>query len=176
MAAQTHRRGSGLGRGQHMLTMAVGQSDDVDPQAAVAEAIEQCRAQLAGRTALAAMLFVAFDSYEPGLCGAVRDAFGGIDVMGSTSAAEMSSTIGYREDSVALAVFASDNIDCVIGFAPEVATEARKATSEAVRRALARTTQEPRLCIVLTEGNVAQLVMEALREELPGVLVVGGAA
>ena len=42
--------------------MAVGQSDDVDPAAAIAEAVEQCRAQLDGREPVAGILFAAPDN------------------------------------------------------------------------------------------------------------------
>src|SRR4249920_2698948 len=46
---------------RRMLTMAVGQSDDVDPAVAVAEAIDQCRQQLDGREPSAGILFAAQD-------------------------------------------------------------------------------------------------------------------
>jgi hypothetical protein len=100
-----------------MFKMAVGQSDDVDPATAVDEAIEQCRAELAGQRPKVAILISAQDSYDPHLPIAVRNAFPDIEVIGTTSAAEMSSVGGYREDSVTLAVFASDEIEMAVGFA-----------------------------------------------------------
>ena len=104
-------------RVQPMFKMAVGQSDDVDPATAVDEAIAQCRAELAGQAPQAAILFSALDSFDPHLPIAVRDAFPDIEVIGATSAAEMSSAGGYREDSIALAVFASDDVEMAVGFA-----------------------------------------------------------
>ena len=68
-----------------MLTMAVGQSDDVDSSVAVAEAIQQCRDQLDGRIPAAGILFIAFDSFDPALSETVRAAFPGIELIGSTS-------------------------------------------------------------------------------------------
>ena len=92
-----------------MLRMAVGQSDDVDGVEAVRAAIEQCREQLGGETP------------RPGSCSprSTRSTrprprgAGGLPrdpLIGSSSSAEMSSVVGYREDSVTLAVFASDTV------------------------------------------------------------------
>lgn len=160
-----------------MLTMAVGQSDDIDAATAVADAIDQCRAQLAGRTPQAGILFAALDVFNASLPAAVRDAFPGIDVIGSTSSAEMSSVAGYLEDSVALAVFASDDVELAVGFGDDADKDAAAAAHAAVEQALATTTKEPKVCVVLTEQTAGQHVMDALTTELPrGVLLVGGAA
>ena len=86
-----------------MLTMAVGQGDDVDPLDAIATAIEQCRASLGGLTPQAGILFSAFDSFDPSILAAVAAAFPTATVMGTTSAAEISSINGYQEDSITLA-------------------------------------------------------------------------
>jgi hypothetical protein len=160
-----------------MFTMAVGQSDDVDPARAIAEAISQCREQLDGATARAALLFSALDSFDTSLVTRVREAFGGIDVIGATSAAEMSSAGGYLEDSIALSVFASDNVEMAAGMGDRIDIDAEGAARAAVAQACTRLTQPPSVCIVLTEGANAQRAIEALRAELPaGVLIVGGAA
>ena len=160
-----------------MLTMAVGQSDDVEPAAAIAEAIDQCQATLQGRQPQAGILFIAFDSFDPTLVQAVRSAFPGIELIGSTSGGEMSSALGYLEDSIALAVFASDDVDLAVGWGTGAETDATAAARTAVAHALARTTREPKVCIVLTEANTGQHVSEALREVLPpDVLIIGGAA
>ena len=89
----------------------------------------------------------------------------------------MSSAFGYMEDSVALAVFASDDVDLAVGWGSGADTDPSGAVQAAVAQALARTTQEPKVCIVLTEANSGQRVAEALRAELPpGTLIIGGAA
>jgi hypothetical protein len=160
-----------------MFTMAVGQSDDVDPARAIDEAIAQCRAQLDGLTPRAALLFSALDSFDAQLVTQVREAFGGIDIIGATSAAEMSSAAGYLEDSIALSVFASDNVELGVGMGDRIDIDAEGAARTAVVQARAGLTHEPKVCIVLTEGANAQRAMDALRAELPaGVLIVGGAA
>ena len=91
--------------------MAVGHSDDVDSAAAIAEVIEECRAGLGGLAPQAGIMFAAFDVFER----SVRDAFPGVSIMGSTSAAEVSSLRGYQEDSITLSLFASDEVDVTVG-------------------------------------------------------------
>ena len=136
-----------------MLTMAVGQSDDVDPAIAVDEAIDQCRAAARRADAAGGHPLRRLRQLRPALLDAVRDAFPGIELIGSTSAAEMSSVAGYREDSVALAVFASDDVDLAVGLGADVErTRSAAAARTAVAQALAGTTKEPKVCIVLTEG------------------------
>jgi hypothetical protein len=164
-----------------MFTMAVGHSDDVDPARAIEEAISQCREQLelhaGGARPSAALLFCTLDSFDAELVTHVRKAFGQIEVIGATSAAEMSSTAGYLEDSIALAVFASDNVELAVGMGVRVDVDPVRAAQTAAAQALAGLAAEPKVCIALTEGVNAQRAIEALRAALPaGVLIIGGAA
>jgi hypothetical protein len=157
--------------------MAVGQSDDVDPLAAVAAAIEQCRFQLGDKTPQAGILFAALDIFDPSFAVSVRDAFPGIELVGGTSSAEMSSVGGYLEDSVALAVFYSDDVDFVVGFSDDVTGDPVVAVRSSVAEALARTDKAPKVCILITDQTNAQYVVDAMRSALPpDVLLVGGAA
>jgi hypothetical protein len=77
-----------------MLRMAVGHSDELDPAEAIGIAIDQCRASLDGAQPQAGLLLASFHSFEPAVVDAVRHAFPGIRVVGSTSAAELSSVAG----------------------------------------------------------------------------------
>ncbi len=159
-----------------MFTMAVGHSDDVDPMDAIATAIDECRASLAGLTPQAGILFSAFDSFDPAIVGAVRDAFPGVTVMGSTSAAEISSD-GYQEDSITLALFASDSVDVTTGLGDGLGTDVDAACRAAAGAALRATTREPKVCIVLTETFVVdpQRTLDAMARALPeDVVIVGG--
>lgn len=61
-----------------MLTMAVGPSDDVDPDDAMRQAIAQCRVQMGDRPPLAGILFAAFEAFDPSMVAAVRAAFPGM--------------------------------------------------------------------------------------------------
>jgi hypothetical protein len=162
-----------------VLTMAVGHSDDVDSADAVAAVIEQCRAGLHGLTPQAGILFAAYDSFDRSVVEAVRSAFPGVAVIGATSAAEVSSVNGYQEDSITLSLFASDNVDVTVGLGAGLADDVDAACRAAANQALAATTKEPKLCIVLTVGLARdpQLVLDGIANARPpDVVVVGGAS
>src|SRR4051812_16396949 len=157
-----------------MLTMAVGQSDEFDPVTALAKALEQARPQLAGATPKAAIIFAAFDSFDVSIATRLRAEFSGIQVLGSTSAAEMSSVGGYQEDSVTLALIAADNVDFTTGMA-SIGVDLENACHKAVEEALSATLRRPRLCIMFTDGLDGQRTLEAVRHALPDdVVVIGG--
>ena len=160
-----------------MLTMAVGQGDDVDPLDAIATAIEQCRASLGGQTPQAGILFSAFDSFDPSILAAIAAAFPTATVMGTTSAAEISSIDGYKEDSITLALFASDSVDITAGMGTGLGIDVDAACRSAAGQAMAATEREPKVCVVLTEGfaNDPQRTLDAMARALPaGVTMVGG--
>ena len=160
-----------------MLTMAVGQGDDVDPLDAIATAIEGCRASLGGLTPQAGILFSAFDSFDPSILAAIAAAFPTATVMGTTSAAEISSIDGYKEDSITLALFASDSVDITAGMGSGLGMDVDAACRSAAGQALGATDREPKLCIVLVEGFGVdpQRSLDAMVRALPdGVAIVGG--
>jgi hypothetical protein len=159
--------------------MAVGHSDDVDPVDAIAVVIDQCRAGLHGLQPQAGILFAAWDSFDQSVVDAVLEAFPGVQIIGGTSAAEVSSVNGYQEDSITLSLFASDDVDVTVGLGGELAVDVDAACHAAVTQAMATTTKDPKLCIVLTEGLARdpQLVLEGMGKALPpDVVVVGGAS
>ena len=162
-----------------MLTMAVGHSDDVDPATAIAVVIEECRAALDGVSPQAGILFAAYDSFDRSVVDAVLEAFPGVQVIGGTSAAEVSSINGYQEDSITLSLFASDDVEITVGLGGGLADDVAAACRSAASQALAATKKDPKLCIVLTEGLARdpQLVLEGMGKALPpDVVVVGGAS
>ena len=88
--------------------MAVGHSDDIEPEDAVATVVAECDRALAGAKPVAGLLFLAYDNDPTPFLSGVRAAYPDVELIGSTSMGEMSSTLGFREDSVTLALFASD--------------------------------------------------------------------
>ena len=157
--------------------MAVGQGDDVDPSDAIAMAIDQCRVALDGQAPQAGILFAAWESFDPSILSVVAEAFPTATVMGTTSAAEISSTNGYLEDSLTLAMFASDTVDITAGMGVGLASDVESACRSAAGQAMAGTQQAPSVCIVLTEGFAAdpQETLVAMAGALPvGVTMVGG--
>ena len=162
-----------------MFRMAVGHSDDVDLDDALAAVFAECEAGLAGAAPKAGLVLSAWDTDHRALVDAVRGRYPGIELAGSSTAGEMSSVLGFREDSVAIALFAADGIDVVAGLGHRLARDPLAAAHEAVAAASAKTTLPLRLCLVLpTVGGIpASVILESLRTALgPGVPIVGGGA
>ena len=160
-----------------MFRMAVGHSDDVDPDDAIATAIDQCRSGLGGLSPRAIVVVASFPSFRPTMLAAVSAAFPGAAIVGATSAAEISSAEGFREDSVSVTAFASDVVDVTVGLGRGLETDLETACRVAVAEALEATEQPPRVCVVLTEAFVvdAQRTIDALAAALPDdVVILGG--
>ena len=162
-----------------MFRMAVGHSDDIDVERALDAVLDECDAGLHGATPKAGLLLASWDSDHRALVDRIRGRYPGIELAGATSAGEMSSVLGFAEDSVALALFASDAIDFTVGMGRDLATDPGQACRRAVEEARAKSRLAPSLCIAMpTIGPVeASLVLDALRRELgPDVPILGGGA
>src|SRR3954467_6521894 len=98
-----------------MFRMAVGHSGDVDLDQVLRELFASTDAQLDGAHPVAGLLLSSWDQDHANLVAAVREHYPTMALAGSTTAGEMTSVLGFLEDSVALAVFASDTVEVTAG-------------------------------------------------------------
>ena len=162
-----------------MFRMAVGHSDDIDLDTALETVLRECDEALAGAQPTAGIIFGAWDMDHQALVDGVRQHYPDIEIAGATTAGEMSSVIGFAEDSVALAVFASDSVEITAGIAGDLFADPAGATERAVAMARGKASQPPRLCLVMPTigGTEAGLIFDGLRAALgAGVPVIGGGA
>ena len=122
-----------------MFRMAVGHSDDVDLESAMEVVFAQCESGLAGAAPKAGLLVDAWGVDHQVAIDQVRARYPGIELAGASSAGEMSSVLGFREDSVTLALFASDSIDMVVGLGRDLVADPLAAARQAVAEATAKT-------------------------------------
>lgn len=159
--------------------MAVGHSDDIDLQDALTAVFAECDVALDGATPLAGLVHASWDTDHQAVVDRIRDRYPGIELAGTTSVGEMSSVLGFSEDSVELALFASDSVDIAAGLGRELAADPVAAVRAAVADARSRSAGQPSLCIAMpTIGTVeASVVLDALRAQLgPDVPILGGGA
>ncbi len=162
-----------------MFKMGVGHSDELNIDACVAEVLAQTAAALDGEKPQGGLLFAAIDMDHERLLAGINQAYPAIQLIGCTTDGEVSSVMGFQEDSVTLAVFASDVVEITAGVGRHACQDAVAACQEAVAQARAKSTQEPVMCITTPDGltfNVADAVrglQAALGEQ---VIVLGGAA
>src|SRR6187549_2180885 len=106
-----------------MFTAVVGHSEDMDGAAAAAEVLTQCRQRLNGTIPTAGLLFAAIDYYHHLLLDEINRQLPDLELIGCTTDGEISSDLGFREDSVTLILFASDTVDITAGIGRGLSTD-----------------------------------------------------
>jgi hypothetical protein len=151
-----------------MLKFAVGHSNDPDSQTAIAEVLNQIEVTLAGVSPNAAILFAAIDFDHTLVLHRIAEAFPGIDLIGGTTDGEMSSVLGFEQDSLTLMVFCSDTITITAGMGRGVSKDAIAATQSAVQQAIAAHKAPIQFCISLPESltTSGELILESLKQTL----------
>ena len=156
-----------------MFSAVVGHSEEGDAAAAVEEIVQQCRGRLAGSAPKAGLLFAAIDfDHQTMLCDITR-AFPGIALIGCTTDGEISSELGFREDSATLILFSSDTVDITAGLGRTLSANVADACRMAVDAARAMTDKPPRLCIATPEGmsaeghSVTAALQHAIGQDIP---------
>ncbi len=162
-----------------MLFAVVAHSEDIDTEGALDEIVEQCRQKLGDRQPKAGLLFSAIDLEHEQILEGLDDAWPGLELIGCTTDGEISSELGYREDSITLVLFGSDSIEFGAGLGRDVSKDIPGACRRAVEAATAKSTLPPAICIALPESMTTsgQQIIEALGQHLePKVPVIGATA
>ncbi|MEZ4384064.1 MAG: adenylate/guanylate cyclase domain-containing protein [Nannocystaceae bacterium] len=165
-----------------MLRVAVGQAEGTHPQALVERVVEQCRAALDGAAPDVGVVTLsgAADPHE--VLAALRDALPGVPFVGGSTAGDLSSALGFSEDSLALTLFASDHIRFAVGYGEQLHARLDDAVAAAMamaRRDLAADGggEQEALSLIYVDGvagrNAGAVdVMNRLRA--PGAAIFGG--
>lgn len=118
-----------------MLKVVVGHSEDPESQSAVEEVLDHCRKDLGGDKPQAGLLFAAIDFEHALILKEINQEFPGIDLIGCTTDGEMSSILGFQQDSLTLMLFGSDTVKISAGVGYEAKENPAAAAYEAVQQA-----------------------------------------
>lgn len=163
-----------------MLKLAVGHSNDPDSQSAIAEVLTQVRAQFSGTPSttgsIAGILFAAIDFEHEQILKRIDEAFPGIELIGGTTEGEMSSVLGFEQDSLTLMVFCSDTITMSAGIGKAVSQDAIAAANSAVHQAKSKHSDGIQLCLSLPESLTIsnEIILESLEHALNGAVPIFG--
>ncbi|MEM9152750.1 MAG: FIST N-terminal domain-containing protein, partial [Cyanobacteria bacterium P01_F01_bin.3] len=151
-----------------MLKLAVGHSNDPDSQDAITEVLEQIHTTLAGDIPRAGLLFAAIDFEHDQILQKVAETFPNIELIGGTTDGEMSSVLGFEQDSLTLVVFCSDTITISAGIGHNVSKDVDAAAQAAVQQARAAHTEDIQFCISLPESltTSSQIILDSLKQTL----------
>ncbi|MEM9006581.1 MAG: FIST N-terminal domain-containing protein [Cyanobacteria bacterium P01_F01_bin.86] len=160
-----------------VLKVVVGHSTDLDSPDAITEVLEQCHRTLAGMTPVAGILLAAIAFDHALILRRILVAFPDLALIGGTTDGEMSSVLGYEQDSLVLILFCSDCILISAGIGTQVSTHVATATQTAVAQAKAQVTAPIQFCVTLPESltTSAVQIVENLQQSLgPQVPIFGG--
>lgn len=160
-----------------MFKAVVGHSTDIDTEDAIAEVLAHCRQGLDGYPPQAGLLLSAIDYDHKLILETIHTTFPDLELIGGTTDGEISSVLGFEEDSLTLVLFCCDRITIRAG----VGTAASQDIDAAVATAIAQATLHPsnpvRLCITLPESLTLSgvKILNTLQTALgPSIPIVGG--
>ena len=160
-----------------MLKLAVGHSDDPNSLGAIEEVLAQVNTQLSGMSPSAGLLFAAIDFDHGQILQKIDEAFPGLELIGGTTEGEMSSELGFEQDSLTLIVFCSETVTISAGIGRNVAEDAIIAASSAVQQAQAQHTDTLQFCLTFPESLTIcnEIILDSLEHALgEKVPVFGG--
>lgn len=161
-----------------MIKTAISHSEDPDSLSAIEEVLAQCHQTLADQRPQAGILFAGIDFDHELILQRIHQAFPDIALIGGTTDGEISSQLGFQQDSVTLMLLCCDRIQFGAGIGTHLSQNPQAAVQQAVQQAQASLSEVARLCLTTPESlTVApQTVVEHLQEALgPHIPIFGGA-
>jgi hypothetical protein len=151
-----------------MFEVVIGHSNDPDSEEAIAEVLEQCLTELDGITPQAGILYAAIDFEYDLILERIYRQFPQLELIGGTTDGEISSRLGFQEDSLTLMLFCSDEIEIRAGVGKNVASDSIGAVERAISAAQNTHNSEISLCLALVDGltGCGVSIIEALKHKL----------
>jgi hypothetical protein len=155
----------------------VAHSGDVDALDAAHELVAQARQKLDGERPLVGLLFTAIDYEAEIILSTVLDAYPGIELIGCTTDGELSSELGFAEDSAVLCLIAGDEVNVACGVARNVSSDPEAIIRSSVEEVARRLGGEARLCLTTpTSMTVSDsAIVRGLRRALGAATPIFGA-
>ncbi|MFK8184910.1 MAG: FIST signal transduction protein [Phormidesmis sp.] len=163
-----------------MFKMIVGHSADVDSEDAISDVLTQCINQLESeQQPQAGILLAAIDFDHPLILSRIQDTFPNMALIGGTTDGEVSSVMGFQEDSLTLMVFCSDTVEIRAGLGRGLSKDAISAAEQSVATLGLDDLTNAKLCITIPDGveDGTEPALRQLQKLLPaGLPIVGGRA
>lgn len=159
-----------------MLKVAIGHSEDTIIEEAVKEVLLQIQSTLGDIMPQAGILFCTLDCNHSYILSSIRHSFPFIELIGCTTDGEMSSLLGFTEDSISLMVFASDTIEIRAGLGKGATSKGKDVGVEAALSAhnrLDKYQNEEKFAIMLVDplnagvSDIDQGIEEVLGKNFP---------
>ncbi len=159
-----------------MLKVAVGHSNDPDSLEAVYEVLAQCQRTLESVKPKAGVLFAAIDFDHQLIVDQINEAFPGIELIGGTTDGEVSSILGFQQDSLTLMLFCAEDIEFCAEVGRTVSQAPIDIAQQTVNTAKKRLLSPLKLCITTPESltTSAASILDGLKLSLAEIPILGG--
>ena len=162
-----------------MLKIAVAQSIELDTADALDEVFEQNNEKLGSLKPQAGILFVGIDHDFSLIIRKINERYPGIELIGCSTDGELSSVLGYTDDSITLMLFCSDQLQFKAGVAVGISKETSNLVKHEADSAKLQLGDVPSLCITTPSSLTASNddIIKGLRLSLgKNFPIFGGAA
>lgn len=160
-----------------MLKITIGHSEDVDSTDAIHEILDHCRQELEGLIPQAGILYSAIGYDYEVLLSEILENFPDIELVGCTTDGEITSQLGFTEDTIALILFYSDTIEIKAGIGHHLLESPKQCGIDAGKMAQPKLSKSPALSLTFPNGLEVKkdAALNALQKELgTSVPIFGG--
>jgi PAS domain S-box-containing protein len=162
-----------------MIKVGLGQTEGIDTRITARSAIFKCKKQLQGYHPQAGIVFAGTNFDHEIMLAEINRNFPQIELVGCTTAGELSSNFGFSDESILLMVFYSNDIEIKAGVGRLLSEDPATAIKSAVNQAKSGLSQKPSLCLTFPDGTKKSFdpIMKMLNRELSNRCgIFGGAA
>lgn len=136
-----------------MLHTAIGISDDIDIDFAVQQVLQTCRLELGNNHPDVGILYTScMDADFEHIAKTVVSAFPDVQLIGCTTDGEITASLGFSEDSIALLLISSDNLSFSSALARDISRDPENSIQTAFTDAREKLGCVPACAIVLPDG------------------------
>jgi len=162
-----------------MFKTIIAHSIDIDTHDAIEAVLYDCIKQLGDDQPDAGLLFVGIDHDHKLILNKINEQYPDIELIGCTTAAEISSIGGYTDDSINLILFSSDVLDFKAGVADQVSKNPTGIIKKSLDETQARLNEEAKLMLMTPSSMTisSDVVIESMKQVMGDSFpIFGGAA
>lgn len=135
-----------------MLKAGIGHSDEIDTSIASKKAIQVAKHNLGGFIPQVGIVFAGLDFDHQIMLDEIYREYPSIQLIGCTSGGELTSELGFSDDSIVLLLLHSDDVQFSIGYGYDIDMDSDKASLMAYNMAKSKSDDTEKLCIVFTDS------------------------
>lgn len=130
------------------MKISIGHSEDIDTKDAIKEILAHCEKELNGSIPQAGILYSSIEHDFQILLDEIMATYPDIELIGGSTDGELSSKLGFAEDSITLMLFHSDEIDIKAGFVDDVSENMEEKIEKAINETKSKLKKHLKFCII----------------------------